>query len=223
MKTLVIMHEESEGPGTLEDYISSRGNDIHISKLYEGDEIPDYLDYFDAIVTMGGHRDIYDENIHPFILEEILCLEHAVKSEIPVLGFGLGAQLLAKACGANVTRASEKELGFLDVSLTYMGLRDPLFAGMPLVLPVFLWHEDTFEIPTGGLLLATSYTCPHQAFRFHKAYGLQFHVEIDYKTLSDWLERSELRDEILGRFKKMEHDFIHLATKLYANFMVLIS
>ena len=47
------------------------------------------------------------------------------------------------------------------------------------VLPVLHWHGDTFTIPPGAELLASSDRCVNQAFRLGRAYGLQFHVELD--------------------------------------------
>ncbi|MBP1700128.1 MAG: GuaA, partial [Deltaproteobacteria bacterium] len=64
-----------------------------------------------------------------------------------VLGICLGAQLIAKALGARVTKSPVKEIGWSEVSLTEEGLKDPLFSALPKAFPVFQWHEDTFEIP----------------------------------------------------------------------------
>jgi GMP synthase (glutamine-hydrolysing) len=223
MKTLLIKHEETEGLGILEEYMLSLGDDVHIVKLYQGEELPDLIEYFDAIISMGGEMNVNEDLIYPFLLEEILMLEKAIKLEIPVLGFNLGAELLAEACGAKVTRATQMELGFSEVDLTYMGMQDPLFAGMPLKMPVFEWHEDTFEVPLGGILLATSDACPNQAFRYHKAYGLQFHMEINSDIIQEWFDEQGMRDELMIRFKKMEPDFVRLAKRLYRNFTALTS
>jgi GMP synthase (glutamine-hydrolysing) len=51
------------------------------------------------------------------------------------------------------------------------------------VLPVLHWHRDTYDLPPGAAQLAASDRYPQQAFRFgRRAYGLQFHVEIDDDT-----------------------------------------
>lgn len=47
-------------------------------------------------------------------------------------------------------------------------------------LPAFHWHLDTFELPVGATLLASSAAHPHQAFQVcAHTYGLQFHVEVN--------------------------------------------
>jgi GMP synthase (glutamine-hydrolysing) len=47
------------------------------------------------------------------------------------------------------------------------------------LVPVLHWHEDTFTIPPGAELLASSDRCVNQAFRVGHAFGLQFHIELD--------------------------------------------
>jgi GMP synthase-like glutamine amidotransferase len=65
--------------------------------------------------------------------------------------------------------------------------RDPLFAGLPGRLPVFGWHEDSFDLPPGAIPLAGSVACTYQAFRFGAtAYGLQFHPEVRADHLARW-------------------------------------
>jgi GMP synthase-like glutamine amidotransferase len=96
-----------------------------------------------------------------------------------IVGICLGAQLVAKALGAKVSKAPVKEIGWYDVSLTEEGSGDPWFGSLPKTFRVFQWHEDTFEIPRRAKLLASSTAVPHQAFRYgDNAYGLQFHPEV---------------------------------------------
>jgi GMP synthase (glutamine-hydrolysing) len=74
-------------------------------------------------------------------------------------------------------------------SWTAEGKRDALFGSDGPSVPVFHWHGDTFDLPEGSTLLASSVEYPHQAFRFAScAYGLQFHIEPDSDTWSAWHE-----------------------------------
>ena len=58
--------------------------------------------------------------------------------------------------------------------------------------PVFQWHEDTFDIPKSGKLIATSDFVAHQAFRYgENAYGLQFHLEVTAEMIGEWMETYE--------------------------------
>ena len=60
------------------------------------------------------------------------------------------------------------------------------FAGrMP---PVLHWHGDTFDVPSGARLLASTEVTPHQAFCIGRhALALQFHVEADVSRMEEWL------------------------------------
>ena len=100
-----------------------------------------------------------------------------------------------------------KEIGWYDVSLTKIGSQDPLFSKLPKTFSVFQWHEDTFEIPKSGKLIATSDSVPHQAFRYgENAYGLQFHLEVTEEMIREWMEtyEEEFKDLSLPPFSKAE-------------------
>jgi len=58
-------------------------------------------------------------------------------------------------------------------------------------VPVLQWHADTFELPAGAVLLASSAQYPHQAFRVGRAYGVQFHVEVPVDLATQWVEIPE--------------------------------
>jgi len=126
--------------------------------------------------------------------------------------------MIARACGGSVFKASQKKVGWNEIFLTDTGKEDMLFRGLSETLPVFQWHEDTFELPVGGHLLATSTTCPHQSFRYYNAYGLQFHVEVTPQILSAWFGSSPEGEQMIRQIEKMEVAFIRQALILYRNF-----
>jgi GMP synthase (glutamine-hydrolysing) len=166
---------------------------------------------------------VHQEKEFPFLVHETRFLQEALHMKIPVLGICLGAQMLAKTCGALVTKSPVKEQGWAFVSLTREGMQDPLFKGLEEELLVFQWHEDTFQIPEGGVLLATSKTCRNQAFRYGSAYGVQFHPEVTRKIILDWSGDSEAneREEIIRRFEEVKDRFFDQSLKLYFNFASL--
>ena len=146
-----------------------------------------------GIVILGGPMNAYEEDRYPFLREEDLFIKESIQRGKNVLGICLGAQLIAKALGAKVNKAQEKEIGWFDVSLTEAGSHDPLFSRLPKTFSVFQWHEDTFEMPNAGKLIATSTSVPHQAFKYgENAYGLQFHLEVTEKMIREWMESYEL-------------------------------
>lgn len=224
MKIVVIMHVENEGSGTLGDFLDSAQASVSTVRTYAGEPLPADVNGMDAVVSMGGPMNVHEQNEYTFLRDEIAFLKRAVDAGVPMLGICLGAQLIASACGARVYKAPVKELGWSRVSLTPEGRRDNLFKDLPDTLSVLQWHEYTFQVPTGGSLLATSDPCPHQAFRLGNAYGLQFHPEVTLDMLSQWSEDEpeEQRNHILRRFGEMEHHYVRQADTLYSNFLTFI-
>ena len=191
MSVLIIKHVEIEGPGLIEDCLKEEKIPYQILNLESGVHLPKPEDYT-GIVILGGPMNAYEEDRYPFLREEDLFIKEAIQRGRAVLGICLGAQLMAKALGAKVTKALVKEIGWFDVSLTGAGLHDPLFSRLPETFSVFQWHEDTFHIPSAGRLIATSNAVPHQAFRYgENAYGLQFHLEVTEEMIREWMKTYE--------------------------------
>jgi GMP synthase-like glutamine amidotransferase len=118
---------------------------------------------------------------------ERVLMKAAVDAGLPVLGVCLGAQQLAAALGGVVAAGAEPEVGVGEVHLGSAARHDPVLgpAGSPLAC--MHWHADTFTLPDGAVLLASSDAYPHQAFRFgQRAYGFQFHVEVTASLVGHW-------------------------------------
>jgi GMP synthase (glutamine-hydrolysing) len=221
MKALILMHVEHEGPGTLGTFLQEEGVETRTLHLYRGDECPSDPGETDLIVSMGGPMNVYEDGKYPFLAEEVRFLSTAMKAGIPVMGICLGAQIIARACAAAVYRAPVEEIGWSTVTITEEGRRDTLFEGMLREVPVLQWHGDTFDVPEGGTLLATSAACPNQAFRVGSAFGLQFHVEVDADLLGDWFTDSPRREEILARYEELRVPFDERARQIYGRFAEL--
>jgi GMP synthase-like glutamine amidotransferase len=191
MNVLIIKHIEIERPGLIEDCLRQETIPYQILNLKPNIRLPK-LDDLTHIVFLGGPMNVYEEDRYPFLRDEDLFIKEAIQRGKPILGICLGAQLIAKALGGKVFKAPMKEIGWYDVSLTDEGTKDPLFSSLPKKFSVFQWHEDTFEIPKSGKLIATSSSVPHQAFRYgENAYGLQFHLEVTEKMIWEWMETYE--------------------------------
>jgi GMP synthase-like glutamine amidotransferase len=88
-------------------------------------------------------------------------------------------------------------------------------------ITVFQWHEDTFEIPDGGVLLGTSALVRNQAFRMgSSAYGLQFHVEVSLDMVESWMkdEKSVDAEKILRQGAIVREALEGQAATLFNNF-----
>ncbi len=188
MRLLVIQHIACEPPGAYEQEMKARAIAFDRVQIDAGDPLPDWREY-QAIVAMGGPMSVNDDRALPWLAQEKAQIAQAVRSGLPYWGVCLGAQLLAASLGAHVHRGEEPELGIHDdVSLTAAAAKDPVFARMQSPLRTFQWHGETFELPGGATLLASSPAYPNQAFCWLRAYALQFHLEVSTELAESWLE-----------------------------------
>ncbi len=186
----MFQHIACEPPGVFEDVLHERGVELHRVELDEGEPLPDWRE-FDAIVAMGGPMSVLDDAELPWLGEEKRAIGDAVRAGMPFWGVCLGVQLLAASLGARVYPGPEPEVGLLPVELTDDGRADPVFGGLDSGLTTLQWHGDTFDLPDGAVRLASSPAYANQAFRFQRAYGVQFHLEVSAEMAREWAEVPE--------------------------------
>jgi GMP synthase (glutamine-hydrolysing) len=183
---VVAQHAANEGPGLLAGVLGRAEVQTRTVRLDCGDPLPPAAD-LGGVIVMGGAMGVHDTDAFPWLEAECRWIADAVRSDLPVLGVCLGAQLLAAALGASVTTGPAPEIGVDDVALTADGRADPVLGPEGDRVSVIQWHGDTFEIPDGAVRLATGERYPNQAFRYGRvAYGLQFHVEVDDAMAEAW-------------------------------------
>lgn len=222
-RALVVQHLEPEGPALIGDALAAAGVDVTIVRPDRGEALPAGVDGIDGLVVMGGPMSARSDDGFPARRDEIALLRAAVDAGVPTLGVCLGSQLLAAAGGGEVRAGTGLEVGWGTVALTPEAATDPLLAGIRGAVPVLHWHGETFTLPPGAVLLASSDAYPHQAFRLGPAaWGLQFHLEVDAAAVgrfvtafgaeaddpdvilaeaATWLARSEpVQATVLGRF-----------------------
>ena len=224
MLILLLIHSKRDGPGSLIPFFESINAEVQPVKLYEGDRLPDDPGKFDAIVVLGGHMNVYEEEKYPFLKNETVFLRRAVESNLPILGICLGAQMIAKSLGARVTKSPVREIGWKGVSINAIGKKESIFQGVAERIKVFQWHGDTFEIPEGAHLLASSEEVPNQAFRYRNAYGLQFHIEITGDIIEDWTKKNPAQQaELLRDLERFEPDHTRQTQQIFRNFAAFVN
>lgn len=200
MTWLVLQHMSFEGPALIGEVAHSRGIDLRILRTDRGEPVPspDAVASYDGIVILGGAMGALDDEKHPSLRAERELVAAAIENDVPVLGMCLGAQIIALAAGGDLLDGHGSEDGLGTVELTTQGLSDPIVGPIGGTVPVFHWHEDTFSLPEGAVLLASNEAYDHQAFRLGPVtYGFQFHLEMgpdELAALADHLPDDADRD-----------------------------
>lgn len=227
---LVLQHIACEPPAAYEDELRAWGARVFRVMIDEGDPLPDWRG-FDGVVAMGGPMGAYDDDRLRWLGPEKRLIAAAVHAGTPFWGVCLGAQLLAAALGARVFPGPAPEVGVLAVQTCAPAGEDPVFAAAPEQFHALQWHGDTFELPAGATLLASSAAYPHQAFVFGRAYGLQFHIEIDAGLTAEWGRVPAYADSLrrmlgpdalaalVASVGEREGEMIPLARRLFARWL----
>jgi GMP synthase (glutamine-hydrolysing) len=209
-RALAIRHVHFEDLGTFGPVLEAHGYsiayaDAGIDDLGAIDEAMQ-----DLLIVLGGPIGAYEEAIYPFLADEMTLIARRLESGRPILGLCLGAQLMARAMGADVRPGPAKEIGWGPVALTEAGLAGPLrHLGSD---PVLHWHGDAFTLPEGADRLAATEICPNQAFsRGPAVLGFQFHPEAAVEGFERWLIGHAV--EIAG--VKLSPDILRRETLLY--------
>jgi len=199
MRLIAFRHVPFEGLGRIGAVLEASRAQVEYADLYRpGARLPDVA-AAEGLIFLGGPMSVNDGSA--YLRCETDVIRRAVERGQPVLGVCLGAQLIASALGARVYRNPLKEIGWYEIQRTDAGAGDPLFAGMGKRETVFQWHSETFDLPQGAVLLATSEACRHQAFRFGEhVYGLQFHLEATPGMIAEWC----VQDENCGDVRELE-------------------
>lgn len=182
----IIQHVSFEDLGLWETVLREQGYTLLWHQA--GVNLPGAEEWLEAdlAIVLGGPIGVNDEEMYPFIRDEINLARSRLDAGLPLLGICLGAQIMASALGAKIYPAARKEIEWAPVSLSEAGKLSPLrHLGNT---PVLHWHGDTFDLPYGATLLCSTGTTPHQAFAVgNRALAVQFHPEADSEKIERWL------------------------------------
>ncbi len=190
VRVLVFRHTTVDDLGLIAPALDEQGILRGYADLYAHPCVESLVNEADALIFMGGPMSANDD--HPYLQREIQYIRDARERGQMILGVCLGAQLIAKALGAGVHANAVKEIGWAPVTFTPAAANDPLFAGLREAEMIFHWHGETFTLPSGAELLASSDRCRNQAFRVgNRMYGLQFHLEVTPSMITEWCREDE--------------------------------
>lgn len=189
---LFIQNGETDGPGFFAAVLSELGVGLKTVHAWNGEAVPASVEGFDGIALGGGGISVYERDRYPFLTQELALIRTARMHGVPLLGFCLGAQLIAESLGGKVFANHRKEIGFFDIALSPAAADDALWSGVPRVVRPTQWHGDTFSLPPDAQLLGSSEITPNQLFRIGaNIYGFQFHLEFDLPTLAGMIDPTD--------------------------------
>lgn len=176
MRAHYLQHVPFEGLGSIKSWLKNAGYDITVTRLYQSTLLPDPQS-LDLLIILGGPMSVNDEEQFPWLRTEKLFIRQVIDAGTPVVGVCLGAQLIASSLNESVYPNRNKEIGWFPVQ-GCIHQNNFLFS-FPEEIEAFHWHGETFDLPPGSVLLATSEGCMNQAFQIGKSViGLQFHLEV---------------------------------------------
>ncbi len=216
---LVIVHQKTSSSGAIGHVLREMGYHLDIRCPAAGGRLPADLSHHEGVIIFGGFMSANDEEQYDFVRQELDWIPVALDSQKPFLGVCLGAQMLAKVLGGRVTKHSQgmAEIGFFPIAPA-PGQDVPLFQHSRYV---YHWHREGIALPASAVLLATGDTFPTQAFRWgDRAYGVQFHPEMNHELMLTWLEKAadmlslpgaQSREEQLSKQKYFDeaHQWLH--------------
>lgn len=187
MRVLVIENYVATPPGAVGRALSEAGAEMDVRRAFLGEPLPDGAGEHDGLVVLGGGQNALDDADYPFLPKVVDLIRGFGAADKAVLGICLGAQLVARAYGAENILGRPIEFGWQEVRPTEAGKADAVIGAIPEGAPLFHWHNDTFTLPPGAAHLAESDMTRNQAFRIGRAvYGIQFHFEADRALVANW-------------------------------------
>ncbi|WP_043641168.1 type 1 glutamine amidotransferase [Nonomuraea candida] len=187
-EVLVVQNSASGGPGRMGAWLEEAGLKLEVVPAHEGVPLPGRLEH-DAMIMLGGGYLPGDDGRAPWLRDARRLMGQALDGGVPVFGICLGGQMLAEVAGGAVTGdTGAPENGSLPITIRPEAAADPLFHGLPPVVPAIEHHKDAVtRLPGGAVHLAETGRCPYQAFRVgERAWGVQFHPEVPPERVLEW-------------------------------------
>ncbi|NLE24050.1 MAG: glutamine-hydrolyzing GMP synthase [Clostridiaceae bacterium] len=124
-----------------------------------------------CIIFTGGPASVLDENAPK-------CVKEVFDLGIPILGICYGMQLMSVMLGGDVSKASLREYGRVDIAVDN---QNTLFSGIEKEIGCWMGHTfQVTKLPAGFKSISSSQNCPIAAMADdeRKFYAVQFHPEV---------------------------------------------
>ena len=173
MPTAVVLSHRAVAHelGPLGDWLEAGGFAVTRVHREDAPDIPDA----DLLVVLGSPGSVASGFCTPAGDAEVEQVRAWVEADRPYLGICYGSQALARAIGGSVERMRSTDRGWMTLA------SDP-DEHAALAGPWMVWHEDALTAPEHARVRARSGNAD-QVFSYRRAWGIQFHPELDSAAL----------------------------------------
>ena len=196
MRTVaVLQHTSAEYLGLIEDHLEGRRIRFRYFRPFtSGGKLPTPADIEGGLVLLGGgpwgsagQRDV------PTLGPEVELARHALTAGVPLLGLGLGAQVLSIAAGGG---SSAAPLAF-DVGDALRQREDALGGFLPERFPLARYLRDRPVLPQAAQVLARSFDGEPCVFQLgERALGFTGHPGM----------KTAMAEDLIMEFAEGPHD-----------------
>ena len=217
----VIQHTSGEFLGLMEDHLEGRGIRFNYFRPFTaGGGIPATMEFSAGLILLGGGPwGTMGGRAVPTLTEELVLARQAIELGKPVVGIGLGAQILAIAAGGG---SAPSDLTF-EVGEATRARDDALGGFLPERFPLVTFMRDRPLLPPDAQVLATDMHGAPALFQTgDNCFGFTGHPGAKAGMAEDLImEFDELPDsfgETLDRFrgiqKPLEDSLVYIMTGL---------
>jgi GMP synthase-like glutamine amidotransferase len=180
----VIQHTDSEFLGLMEDHLEGRGIAFNYMRPHTSEGgFPSSLESTDGMILLGGGPwgSAGTRNLPTFEFE-VLLTRDCLQRGLPVIGIGLGAQILAIAAGGS----SESTPLIFDVCEARRTYDDALNGFLPENYPLAIYMRDSLALPDDAKVLAVDTHNRPAAFQIgENALGFTGHPGVKPAMIED--------------------------------------
>jgi GMP synthase-like glutamine amidotransferase len=156
MPLLLLEHSRvAPGAGIVGETLREFGQRFRSVRVDLGEPLPPDLDGIHGVVACDGPASLAGGSGVP--AAELELFRAAKAADLPILGFGLGARLLALALGGEIASCgASPDLGWHPLTLSWPAREDPLFKGWPWSPTACFWRREfVARLPEGCVSLGT--------------------------------------------------------------------
>lgn len=210
MKRLtVIQHTSADYLGLIEDHLEGRRIGFnYIRPFTERAQVPRADTVSDGLILLGGGPwgSAGQRNV-PTLVEEVELTYACLQRKLPVIGIGLGAQILALAAGGTTLPAAYR----FTVTRAERTTRDALNGYLPASFPCVEMMRDRPQPPSDAMTLARNEDGDPVVFQIgDNALGFTAHPGVKLAMVEDLImefeEGPDAAPSVLDEVRESKHE-----------------